>query len=137
MLRGWFCFEEQNSYTADEMKQMNDYMMIAEVISKTGKVMLRCEHCKKDIHIKNFLHSIRKRCDKKGLDLDFKLPKTCDRQQAVNYICNPINNTYTSKKKALEKKKMSIICSEQEKQKLKDCREFYLAKVGIKANVIN
>jgi hypothetical protein len=108
------------------MKETNDYTMIVEVIRFTGKVMLHCKHCKKDTHISNFLHSIRKRCEKKGLDQDFQLPKTCDRQQAVNYICNPVNNKFYPV--------MRSNCSERKKQRFIDAREVCLAKVGIETN---
>ena len=118
--------EQQDSYTADEIKQMNDYTMIAETIRITGEVMLSCKHCKKHTHISNFLHSIRKRCEKKGLDRNFQLPKTCDRQQAVNSMCNPVNNKFYPV--------MRSNCSQQKKQKFIDAREVCFAAVGIQTN---
>jgi hypothetical protein len=118
--------EQQDSYTADEMKGCNDYTMIAETIRITGEVMLPCKHCKKHTHISNFLHSIRKRCEKKGLDRNFQLPKTCDRQQAVNSMCNPVNNKFYPV--------MRSNCSERKKQRFIDAREVCFAAVGKQTN---
>ena len=118
--------EEQGSYTAEEMKETNDYIMIAEAIRFTGKVMLPCKHCKKDTHISNFSHGIRKRAEKRGMDQNFQLPKTCDRQQAVNSMCNPVNNKFYPV--------MRSNCSERKKQRFIDAREVCLAAVGIQTN---
>ena len=121
-----YIIEEQGSYTAEEMKETNDYTMIVEAIRFTGKVMLPCKHCKKDTHISNFSHGIRKRAEKGGMDQNFQLPKTCDRQQAVNSICNPVNNKFYPV--------MRSNCSERKKQRFIDAREVCLAAVGIQTN---
>jgi hypothetical protein len=121
-----YIIEEQGSYTAEEMKETNDYIMIAEAIRFTGKVMLPCKHCKKDTHISNFSHGIRKRAEKGGMDQNFQLPKTCDRQQAVNSMCNPVNNKFYPV--------MRSNCSERKKQRFIDAREVCLAAVGIQTN---
>ena len=121
-----YIIEEQGSYTAEEMKETNDYIMIAEAIRFTGKVMLSCKHCKKDTHISNFSHGIRKRAEKGGMDQNFQLPKTCDRQQAVNSMCNPVNNKFYPV--------MRSNCSERKKQRFIDAREVCLAAVGIQTN---
>ena len=121
-----YIIEEQGSYTAEEMKETNDYTMIVEAIRFTGKVMLPCKHCKKDTHISNFSHGIRKRAEKGGMDQNFQLPKTCDRQQAVNSMCNPVNNKFYPV--------MRSNCSERKKQRFIDAREVCLAAVGIQTN---
>ena len=121
-----YIIEEQGSYTAEEMKETNDYIMIAEVIRFKDKVMLPCKHCKKDTHISNFIHGIRKRAEKGGMDQNFQLPKTCDRQQAVNSMCNPVNNKFYPV--------MRSNCSERKKQRFIDAREVSFAAVGIQTN---
>jgi hypothetical protein len=121
-----YIIEEQGSYTAEEMKETNDYTMIVEAIRFTGKVMLSCKHCKKDTHISNFSHGIRKRAEKGGMDQNFQVPKTCDRQQAVNSMCNPVNNKFYPV--------MRSNCSERKKQRFIDAREVRLAAVGIQTN---
>jgi hypothetical protein len=121
-----YIIEEQGSYTAEEMKETNDYTMIVEAIRFTGKVMLPCKHCKKDTHISNFSHGIRKRAEKGGMDQNFQVPKTCDRQQAVNSMCNPVNNKFYPV--------MRSNCSERKKQRFIDAREVCLAAVGIQTN---
>ena len=83
---------ERNAYTSEEVSQMTDYVLCKEFIRLTGRSTLDCAHCKKPTSLDNWMHSIRKRCEKKGLDRNIPVPKTCDKQQAVNSICNPINN---------------------------------------------
>jgi hypothetical protein len=84
--------QEKNAYTSEEVSQMSDYLLCKEFIRLTGRTTLDCTHCKKPTPLDNWIHSIRKRCEKKGLDRNTPVPKTCDKQQAVNSICNPINN---------------------------------------------
>jgi hypothetical protein len=84
---------EKQSYTPEEVDKLNDFILCKEFIRLTGCQTLYCTHCKKHTGLDNWITSIRKRCLKPaGLSKDTVTPKTCDRQQAVNSICNPINN---------------------------------------------
>lgn len=84
---------EKQSYTPEEVDKLNDFILCKEFIRLTGCQTLYCTHCKKHTGLDNWITSIRKRCLKPaGLSKDTVPPKTCDRQQAVNSICNPINN---------------------------------------------
>jgi len=89
----FYIIEEQESYTSDEIAGMDNYHLLSEFIRITGKEKLYCAHCKKETPLEFWIHSIRKRCLKKdGLCYEMAVPKTCDKQQAVNSICNPVNN---------------------------------------------
>jgi hypothetical protein len=84
---------EQDSYTPIEISNMDDYVLTREFIRITGHNKLSCTHCKRPKSLEFWIHSIRKRCMKsKGLCATMTIPKTCDEQQAVNSISNPVNN---------------------------------------------
>jgi len=93
-LENYIIINENESYTTDEVAELNDFMMCTEFsrIKLGGKMTMYCGHCKKETSFDNWVHSIRKRCMKNGLCEETPIPKTCDRQQAVNSLCNPINN---------------------------------------------
>jgi len=115
-----------NNYTPDEIQNMTDYKLACEWIRITGYKELYCTHCKKYKPIsKYYIESIRKRCKKQGLNNYTDPPKTCDKQQKINSLCNPINNyVYPD----LRKNELSI----DQINKLQNSREKDLSKVGIK-----
>lgn len=86
--------DHPSSYTKEEVATMNPLTVLAEFIRITGKNTLPCKHCaKKEKNVlTDWSDSIYVRALKVGLSVDMKLPKTCDRMQARNRICNPINN---------------------------------------------
>jgi|LauGreDrversion4_2_1035121.scaffolds.fasta_scaffold426711_1 hypothetical protein len=116
--------EEKRCYTSDEIKSMNEYELIEAFRRVTGKQELSCTHCKRYTSLGNWVHSIRKRCEKKGLNPELSLPKTCDKQQAINSICNPINNKVYH---VLRKDN----CDLETHQELMNDRNKYLKKIGI------
>jgi hypothetical protein len=85
---------QKEYYTPEEVDKMDNFVLCREFIRLTGRQTLHCCHCgKKETALDNWINSIRKRCLKPaGLSKDIVLPKTCDKKQAVNSICNPINN---------------------------------------------
>ncbi len=85
--------EEKNSYTPEEVEEMNDCELSINFSRIVGQTQLYCNHCHRQKSLEYWIHSIRKRCLKKdGLCATMTVPKTCDHQQAVNSICNPVNN---------------------------------------------
>lgn len=115
--------EEKDNYSPSEIKEMDNYELCSEFIRITGCYELSCNHCKKPTSLDNWINSIRKRCEKKGLSKDIKVPKTCDKQQAVNSICNPINNKVYP---VLRSNKTS----ETKKQKYLEAKQICFAKIG-------
>jgi hypothetical protein len=118
--------EEKMCYTSEEIKNMDDYEIIEAFSRVTGQLKLYCGHCKRDTSLNNWLHSIRKRCEKNGLSPELSLPKTCDRQQSVNSICNPINNKVYSVLRSSAPKRV--------KQIYMDAKEQCFDKIGITVN---
>ena len=118
----WYQTEERRSYTPEEIANMNDYQLIREFQRITGCATLFCNHCKKPTPLENWMHSIRKRCMKKnGLSETIQLPKTCDKQQAVNAICNPINNkVYPIFRSSEATSKQKLMCMETKKIRFED-----------------
>jgi hypothetical protein len=85
--------EEKESYTPEEVEEMNDCELSINFNRIIGQNQLHCNHCHRQKPLEYWIHSIRKRCMKKdGLCATMKVPKTCDHQQSVNSICNPVNN---------------------------------------------
>jgi hypothetical protein len=85
--------EEKNSYTPEEVEEMNDCELSINFSRIVGQNQLYCNHCHRKKSLEYWIHSIRKRCLKKdGLCATMTVPKTCDHQQSVNSICNPVNN---------------------------------------------
>ena len=84
--------EEKDSYTPEEVDNMTDYELLVHFRRITEQNKLYCNHCKRPKSLDYWVNSIRKRCMKNGLNKKMKSPKTCDHQQAVNSICNTINN---------------------------------------------
>ena len=85
--------EDKVSYTPEEVQEMNDCELSINFSRIVGQNQLYCNHCHRQKALEYWIHSIRKRCLKKdGLCATMTVPKTCDHQQAVNSICNPVNN---------------------------------------------
>jgi hypothetical protein len=85
--------EDKVSYTPEEVQEMNDCELSINFSRIVGQTQLYCNHCHRQKSLEYWIHSIRKRCLKKdGLSATMTVPKTCDHQQAVNSICNPVNN---------------------------------------------
>lgn len=85
--------EDKVSYTPEEVQEMNDCELSINFSRIVGQNQLYCNHCHRQKTLEYWIHSIRKRCLKKdGLCATMTVPKTCDHQQAVNSICNPVNN---------------------------------------------
>jgi len=85
--------EDKASYTPEEVQEMNDCELSINFSRIVGQTQLYCNHCHRQKSLEYWIHSIRKRCLKKdGLSATMTVPKTCDHQQAVNSICNPVNN---------------------------------------------
>jgi hypothetical protein len=88
-----FAVGGKSSYNPQEVGQMDDFILTREFMRITGYDRLNCKHCKHPTTLENWIVSIRKRCLKKnGLSVKTKIPKTCDQQQAVNMMRNPVNN---------------------------------------------
>jgi hypothetical protein len=88
-----FAVGGKSSYSSQEISQMDDFILTREFMRITGYDKLNCKHCKHPTSLENWIVSIRKRCLKKdGLSVKTKIPKTCDQQQAVNIMRNPVNN---------------------------------------------
>lgn len=118
---------EQESYTPEEIAGLDAYILCAEFsrLKLNGETTMYCGHCKKRTPFKNWVHSIRTRCLKKnGLSADTEIPKTCDRQQAVNAIANAINN------KVYPKLRDNTI-SDVKKDLWAKYREIMLRKLGV------
>ncbi len=110
--------EEKSYFSPDEIKAMNNHVLAKHFIRITGCSTLSCTHCKgaKPI-VPYWMESIRTRCEKKGLSVDIKLPKTCDQQQSRNKSCNPFNNPAYSKLrsgKLTEEEKVDTIAEREE-----------------------
>jgi CRISPR/Cas system-associated endoribonuclease Cas2 len=110
--------EEKELYSPEEISNMDDYTLASEFTRITGHSKLYCNHCKKEKSIDYWIHSIRKRCMKNvGLCNSTIIPKTCDKQQATNSICNPINNKVypiVRNPKYSDKKKKQVIEAKKE-----------------------
>ena len=117
---------EEDSYTPAEIKKMDSYVLCAEFsrLVLKGETTMCCTHCKKPTHLNKWVNSIRKRCLKSGLDSNTQIPKTCDVQQAVNAIVNPINNRVYPK---LRDPKLSV----ERKELWSQYRKIMLSKLGI------
>ena len=118
---------QQESYTSDEVAGLDDYVLCVEFsrLTLNGGTTMYCGHCKKHTPFKNWVHSIRARCLKKGgLNSNTKIPKTCDKQQAVNAIANAVNN------RVYPKLRDSTI-SATKKDLWAKYREIMLGKLGI------
>lgn len=118
----------QDSYTPDEVATMNSFILCSEFsrLTLNNKTTMYCNHCKKDTPFKNWVNSIRSRCMKKqGLSANTQIPKTCDRQQAVNSIANTINNRVYPK---LRNEKLD----ESQKRIWIQWRELMFKKLGMK-----
>jgi hypothetical protein len=88
-----FAIGGKSSYSPQEVDQMDDFILTREFMRITGYDKLNCKHCKHPTSLENWIVSIRKRCLKKdGLSIKTKIPKTCDQQQSVNMMRNPVNN---------------------------------------------
>jgi hypothetical protein len=119
---------ENDEYTPDEVRMMTDYALASEWIRITGHNELYCCHCKKSKPIANYyIDSIRKRCQKQGLDASTKPPKTCDEQQKVNRLCNPVNNRVYRVLRNYE-------LSNEQVAKAQKIREKSLAKIGVETS---
>ena len=84
--------EDALMFSREEIENMNNYELLAHFKRITQQDTLECTHCKRPKTLDYWIHSIRKRCMKNGLYSEMNLPKTCDERQALNSICNPINN---------------------------------------------
>lgn len=128
-LKKLIIIEEKESYTADEISLLNDYELCAEFgrIKLNGNSAMYCGHCKKETPFDNWVHSIRKRCMKQGLSRETKIPKTCDRQQAVNALCNPINNRVYSILR-------SPNTSDKKKRRYLEAKQICFEKIGKEIN---
>jgi hypothetical protein len=87
------------AYTAKEVSGMSTETLLAEFTRITGHAHLACEHCHSiTLPLSKFVYAIQKRCGKKGIIRDMKLPATCDVQlkknEDRNKIENSINNYY-------------------------------------------
>lgn len=117
--------KKRTSYTAEEVSTMDDYILCSEFMRITGKKSLSCKHCNGEKPIlTNWMVSIRKRCMKDGLSVTMKVPKTCDKQQARNMVCNPVNNP------AYSKLRNETVKNDEKKIIIKE-RQEKLKKVGI------
>jgi hypothetical protein len=100
------------SYTKEEVAAMADAELLSAFISVTGQETVACTHCHKtDMSLDKFVVAIRRRCEKKGIFADMKLPKTCDNQLLRNDKRNKIANPYYYKMKKAE--------TEEEKAQIK------------------
>ena len=118
---------EQESYTPFEVSRLNAYVLCVEFsrLKLNDKTTMYCNHCKKHTPFTNWQASIRSRCMKNGLSADTVIPKTCDKQQAVNAIANAINNRVYPK---LRNPKISA----ERKQLWSNWREMMFAKLDMK-----
>ena len=118
---------EQDSYTTFEVSRMNAFVLCVEFsrLKLDNKTTMYCNHCKKNTPFTNWQASIRSRCMKNGLSADTVIPKTCDKQQAVNAIANAINNRVYPK---LRNPKISA----ERKQLWSNWREMMFAKLNMK-----
>lgn len=118
---------EQDSYTPYEISRLNSFVLCVEFsrLKLDGKTTMYCNHCKKHTPFTNWQASVRSRCMKNGLSSDTVIPKTCDKQQAVNAIANAINNRVYPK---LRDTKISA----ERKQLWSKWREMMFAKLGMK-----
>ncbi len=80
---------------------MTDEIMLSHFREITGMALLSCKCCGKyPVPIRRFAGGIRTRCVEKrmkggkGIYKGMPVPKTCDKQQAVNRIANPTNNKH-------------------------------------------
>jgi hypothetical protein len=115
----------EDNYDTGDIKCMTDYALAAEWIRITGHEELYCSHCKKSKPIvPSWINSIRNRCEKKGLYANIDVPKTCDQQQTVNKLCNPVNNLvyYSIRNKKL---------TDEETEAVIKLREKHLKKIGV------
>ena len=82
---------------------MADAELLSAFISVTGQETVACTHCHKtNMPLEKFLVAIRRRCEKKGIFAEMKLPKTCDNQLLRNDKRNKIANQYYYKIKRAE-----------------------------------
>ena len=100
------------AYSKEQLAKMTDAEVISAFTSVTGQVTLSCGHCqKKAAPLEKFAIAIRRRCEKKGLFAEMKLPMTCDNQLLRNDSRNKLTNKYYFKIKKAN--------TDEEKAKLK------------------
>jgi hypothetical protein len=119
-------------YSPEEIVMLDDGELEEAVIRITGCTHLSCKHCKGERPLTFFINAIRKRCMKTtwkgikgGLHADTILPKSCDKQDAMNEKCNDVNNlayrTFHSTK-----------ATEAEKKEARERRDAALTAKGVK-----
>ena len=128
----------KDHYTPEEVSVMKDDELYKNFARITGYNELYCSHCKKHKGPKDWIHSIRGRCMKPdGLHKSMKIPKTCDRQQVVNRLCNPTNNPiYSILRKDYSSTDIDTnnVCSMV--VTLNDIRKDKLSELGIKTKPV-
>lgn len=91
-------------YSPEDVAKMDDCSLALAFCQITGNKSLRCIHCGidkkndwgknigRESSLRNWTQGLRKRGLKCGIYCDMPVPKTCDKQQSVNAMSNPINN---------------------------------------------
>jgi len=95
-------------YSKEEVAIMTDAEVLSAFIGVTGQETVACTHCHKtDCPLEKFVIAIRRRCEKKGIFAEMKLPKTCDNQLLRNDKRNKVANKiyYKIKKAETEEEK--------------------------------
>jgi protein required for attachment to host cells len=119
-------FEEKDTYSPEEVEQLDDYVLASEFERIVGCDKLSCKHCHGQKPIAFWIRSIRKRCMKKaGLCRTMTVPKTCDHQQSVNSICNVVNNK-------VYRTLRNPNVSEEEKERIKESKKELFEKISKK-----
>ena len=98
-------------YSKEEVAIMTDAELLSAFTGITGEDTATCSHCHRtDGPLEKFIIAIRRRCEKKGIFAEMKLPKTCDRALQRNEKRNKIANTYyyRIKKAETEEEKVKI-----------------------------
>jgi len=114
----------KESYTADEVAELTDHKLLSEYSRITERNIFYCSHCKKYTELTNWVYVIRKLCEKKGLNKNLPVRKTCDKQTMKNDRCNPVNN------KAYPMLRASNITKSQ-KHSVQELRSHGLRSVGV------
>jgi hypothetical protein len=89
--------EEPQTYTKEQVKNMDSDEIIHNFVRITGQTTLKCTHCGKGENGRKpindrWVNSILVRAKKIGIYPSMKVPKTCDIQQYNNHRSNPSNN---------------------------------------------
>jgi len=101
------------SYTKEEIAIMTDAEVLCAFTQVTGNETIACTHCHKtDCLLEKFTVAIRRRCEKKGLFAEMKLPKTCDNQLLRGDKRNKLANKFYYKIKKAE--------TEEEKEQIRN-----------------